>query len=328
VAPLLSVRNLQTVFDTPRGPVRAVDDVSFDLYSHDILAIVGESGSGKSMTALSVMNLVPSPPGRVEAGEIILEGRDLRAIDNAGWEDVRGRQLGMVFQNPRAALHPSFAIKRQLIETLRRHDPGLGRRQAEFKVGSILQQLGFNDPDRVGRSYPHALSGGMCQRIALALCLAGRPRVIFADEPTTALDVLVQATLLLHLKEIHENERVPIVLITHDFGLVRALGTRIAVMYCGQIQEEGPAAAILAEPRHPYTRALIACVPHRRDRSQQLFQIAGQAPDLVNLPKGCRFAARCQSVMAVCHQREPVLREVAPGVRVRCHLHEPTASAA
>jgi peptide/nickel transport system ATP-binding protein len=326
--PVLSVRNLRVAFDTPAGPIHAVDGVSFDLHSHDILAIVGESGSGKSVMALSILNLVPSPPGRMIEGEIVLEGEDLRSLAARAWEDVRGSKLGMVFQNPRAALHPSFTIGTQLLEALLRHKSAVGRKQAEAEVADILRQLGFSDPKRVTASYPHALSGGMCQRIALALCLAGRPRVIFADEPTTALDVLVQAALLKLLKEIHEKERVPIVLITHDFGLVRALGTRIAVMYCGQVQEEGPADEVLARPRHPYTRALIACVPHRRDRTEKLFQIGGQVPDLLRLPRGCRFAPRCQSAIAVCHERAPELYEVAPNVRVRCHLHEPMGSTA
>src|SRR5688572_9040531 len=327
-APVLHVRDLQTVFETTAGPIRAVDGVSFDLFSEDILAIVGESGSGKSVTALSLMNLVPAPPGRVVGGQIVLDGQDLRRLSIRDWEDVRGSKLGMVFQNPRAALHPSFTIGRQLTEALQRHNPHLSRREAKAELAAILRRLGFKDPGRVAESHPHALSGGMCQRIALALCLTGRPRVIFADEPTTAVDVLVQATLLLMLKQIHENDRVPIVLITHDFGLVRALATRIAVMYCGQVQEEGLADEILVRPRHPYTRALIACVPQKRDRSEKLFQIAGQIPDLAHLPKGCRFAPRCQNAMAVCRERTPELREVAPNVRVRCHLHEPMSSAA
>lgn len=327
-APILSVRDLRTVFETPAGPLRAVDGVSFDLHGEDILAIVGESGSGKSITALSIMNLVPSPPGRIVSGEIILQGQDLRALDGAAWEDVRGRKLGMVFQNPRAALHPSFTIRQQLVETLQRHNPQLGQADAQAEVATILRRLGFVDPHRVGRCYPHALSGGMCQRIALALCLAGQPKVIFADEPTTALDVLVQATLLLRLKEIHERDGVPIVLITHDFGLVRAMATRIAVMYCGQVQEEGPAAEILTHPRHPYTQALTACVPQSRDRSQKLFQIDGQAPDPLRLPQGCRFAPRCQNATAVCRERQPALRPVAPGIGVRCHLYESVETAA
>jgi oligopeptide/dipeptide ABC transporter ATP-binding protein len=326
--PLLSVRDLRVVFDTPSGPIHAVDGVSFDLHARDILAIVGESGSGKSVTALSIMNLVPSPPGRMIGGEIVLEGRDLRSLAAEAWEDVRGNKLGMVFQNPRAALHPSFTIGTQLVETLRRHNPGLASGPAAAEGTSLLRRLGFADPDRVAASYPHALSGGMCQRIALALCLAGRPKMIFADEPTTALDVLVQSALLLLLKDIHEKDRVPIVLITHDFGLVRALGTRIAVMYCGQVQEEGAADEILARPRHPYTRALIACVPHRRDRLEKLFQIGGHIPDLLRLPRGCRFAPRCQSAMPICHELAPELREVAPNVRVRCHLHESMGPAA
>ena len=319
--PILSVRNLSTEFETSAGSVRVVDQVGFDLFADDVLAVVGESGSGKSMMALSVMNLVPAP-GRISGGDIMLGGRSLRALDARAWEDIRGRKLGMVFQNPRAALHPAYTVRRQLVETLRRHEPGLGHAAAGEKVAVILRRLGFNDPARVGCSYPHALSGGMCQRIALALCLAGRPQVILADEPTTALDVLVQATLLMRLKEIHEADRVPIVFITHDFGVVRALATRIAVMYAGQLQEEGDVEQVLSNPRHPYTRALIACVPHRRDRTEKLYQIGGQPPDLSRLPTGCRFAPRCQSAMQVCREREPELREVAPGCRVRCHLHD------
>ena len=319
--PVLTVRDLRTHFDTPAGPLRAVDGVSFDLFAQDILAVVGESGSGKSMMALSIMNLVPTPPGRLVSGSVKLRELNLRNLSPRQWEDVRGRRLGMIFQNPRASLHPSFTVMSQMIETLRRHDPRLRRSEGKTRVHHILEQLGFADPVRIGASYPHNLSGGMCQRIGFALCLAGKPEVMFADEPTTALDVVVQATLLLLLTKVHKEQGVPIVFITHDFGVVKAVATRVLVMYGGLVQEEGPANRVLESPRHPYSRALIACVPHRRDRTQKLYQINGQPPDLSRPPQGCRFSDRCNDATALCHQQQPDLIEVEPGIRVRCHLY-------
>jgi peptide/nickel transport system ATP-binding protein len=314
---------LKVYFDTPAGVLKAVDDVSFDLRQDDILAIVGESGSGKSVTALSIMKLVPSPPGRYVGGKAMMGGTDLMTLDAAGLESVRGARIAMIFQNPRAALNPSFAIRTQLVETLRRHNRKLNPAEAEKIMLAMLREVGFADPARVAASYPHQLSGGMCQRIGIALGLACNPRILIADEPTTALDVVVQARILLMLKQIHRDRRLPIILITHDFGVVRALANRVIVMYAGRIQEAGPVDAVLRRPQHPYTKALIQSVPDPTRRVQRLYQVSGQPPDLLYLPSGCKFADRCDSVMDVCHATEPPLFAAPTGARVRCHLLRP-----
>jgi peptide/nickel transport system ATP-binding protein len=315
---VLSVRNLRTHFDTPAGVVKAVDDVSFDLHRDDILAIVGESGSGKSVTALSIMKLVATPPGRYVSGTAIIDGIDLMALEARDLMRVRGSKLAMIFQNPRAALNPSFTIRTQLLETLRWHDPA--RRQADERLARMLRSVGFSDPERVARSYPHQLSGGMCQRIGLALAFACDPEVLIADEPTTALDVLVQAKILHLLSRIHHQHQLPIILITHDFGVVRAIATRVIVMYAGKIQETGTVDQILTHPQHPYTRALIASVPDPERVTASFYQIRGQPPDLLHLPRGCKFADRCDHVMAVCRGVEPGMSPSPSGSTVRCHL--------
>jgi len=319
----LSVRNLRTWFDTPAGTIRAVDDVSFDLGRDEVLAIVGESGSGKSVTALSIMKLVPSPPGRYVSGSAMMDGVDLMALGLRELVRMRGRKLAMIFQNPRAALNPSFAIRSQLVETLHRHNPSLAPAEIDRQILGTLRSVGFADPARLAASYPHQLSGGMCQRIGIALALACNPEVLIADEPTTALDVVVQARILQLLKATREARRLPIILITHDFGLVRALADRVIVMYAGRIQETGTVAEILERPKHPYTRALIASVPDPERTTERFAQIRGQPPDLLRLPRGCKFADRCDQVMAVCRSVEPTLAAVAEGTSVRCHLHSP-----
>ena len=316
----LSVRNLRTYFYTPAGVVKAVDDVSFDLSRSDILAIVGESGCGKSVTGLSIMKLIPVPPGRYVAGTVALDGTDLMPLNDHQMQSFRGQRVAMIFQNPRASLNPSFTVRAQMIETLRRHDASLSKSQAEDHLIAMLREAGFPDPERVAASYPHQLSGGMCQRVSFALSMACKPDILIADEPTTALDVLVQATILLLLKRAHEERGLAIILITHDFGVVRAMATRVIVMYAGKIQEQGPAETVLANAQHPYTKALIESVPNPDEPKQRLYQIPGQPPDLSRLPQGCRFAERCSSVMPVCRSRDPQLLPTPSGSLARCHL--------
>jgi len=316
----LSVRNLRTYFYTPAGVVKAVDDVSFDLSRSDILAIVGESGCGKSVTGLSIMKLIPIPPGRYVSGTVSLDGTDLLPLSDRQMQSVRGERVAMIFQNPRASLNPSFTVRAQMVETLRRHDASLSKSQANDHLIAMLREAGFPDPERVAASYPHQLSGGMCQRVSYALSMACKPDILIADEPTTALDVLVQATILLLLKRAHEERGLSIVLITHDFGVVRAMATRVIVMYAGKIQEQGPAATVLANAQHPYTKALIESVPNPDEPKQRLYQIPGQPPDLSRLPKGCSFAARCSAVMPVCRSRDPELLPTPSGSLARCHL--------
>jgi len=317
---VLSVRHLRTHFDTPAGRIKAVDDVSFELRRRDILAIVGESGSGKSVTALSIMKLVPSPPGRYVGGSAIMDGMDLMALAPRDLVGIRGAKLAMIFQNPRAALNPSFTIRTQLAETLRRHNAGMTKAEAERRLLKMMRSVGFADPGRVAGSYPHQLSGGMCQRIGLALAFACDPEVLIADEPTTALDVVVQARILHLLKRVHEERQLPIVIITHDFGVVRAIATRVAVMYAGKIQESGDVDQILSRPQHPYTKALIASVPDPERAMERFHQIRGQPPDLLRLPTGCKFSDRCDQVMPVCRSVEPGISLSPSGSHVRCHL--------
>ena len=320
-APALSVRNLRTFFDTPAGTVKAVDDVSFDLGPRDILAIVGESGSGKSVTALSIMKLIPSPPGRYVSGSATIDGIDLMSLSPRQLVAMRGRKLAMIFQNPRAALNPSFTIRSQLIETLHRHQPDLNPVEAEQQIMATMRTVGFSDPKRVAASYPHQLSGGMCQRIGIALAFACNPEILIADEPTTALDVVVQARILHLLKRAHEERGLPIICITHDFGMVRAIANRVIVMYAGRIQEAGDVDTVLERPKHPYTQALIASVPDPERATGRFFQVRGQPPDLLRLPRGCKFADRCDQATDLCRSVEPPLLFAADGSGVRCHLY-------
>lgn len=323
---VLSVSNLQTHFATPAGVVKAVDDVSFDLRRDEILAIVGESGSGKSVTAQSIMKLVAVPPGRYAGGRIELDGLDILSMSEKTLERIRGERIAMIFQNPRAALNPSFTIETQIVETLRRHNPTLTKSAAVERSLELLRAVDFPDPPRVAASYPHQMSGGMCQRVNVALAMACDPEILIADEPTTALDVLVQATILLLLKRTHRERGLPIIVITHDFGVVRALATRVIVMYGGKIQEQGRADTLLANPQHPYTKALIGSVPKADEPNRRLYQIEGQPPDLSRLPCGCSFAPRCVFAMPKCRTKLPALYDSPAGSKVRCHLFDATAS--
>ena len=326
--PLLSVENLKTYFDTPAGVVKAVDDVSFHLRRSEILAIVGESGSGKSVTAQSIMKLVASPPGRYAGGRVTMDGVDLMSEKEAALGAVRGKRISMIFQNPRAALNPSFRVATTMVETLRRHDPALSRAAAGERALALLRAVDFRDPERIAASFPHQMSGGMCQRVGVALSMACEPEVLIADEPTTALDVVVQATILLLLKRAHREQGLSIILITHDFGVVRALATRVVVMYAGKVQEEGPADTVLRRPQHPYTKALIASVPDPRRTDGRLQWIGGQPPDLARPFPGCRFADRCGVAMPRCRTDPPAMHAAPTGSAVRCHLFEPARAAA
>jgi len=319
-SPTLDVRGLRMGFSTPGGIVVAVEDVSLSVGSGEVLAIIGESGSGKTVTAMAIARLIASPPGLYLGGEVLLGETDVLDLDERAMENVRGRRIGTIFQNPRASLDPSFTVATQLTETLRRHDPDLGRAGARAAALVALRQVGFPDAERVMTSYPHQLSGGMCQRIALAMALACRPEVLIADEPTTALDVGVQARILMLLKRRARETGLPIIIITHDIGVVAAMATRVLVMYGGHMQEAAPADDLLARPLHPYTRALIAAVPDPDAPVGVMAFIEGEPPNLADPPPGCRFAPRCPQAEARCHATLPDWREVAPGRSVRCHL--------
>ena len=318
--PILEVRGLSVGFSTVSGLVVAVEDVTLSVSRGEVLAIIGESGSGKTVTAMSIARLLASPPSRVIGGSVRMGQDDILSLDDRAMEAVRGRRIGTIFQNPRASLDPSFTIASQLVETLRRHDAALGRDTAVAEAMRMLGEVGFPDAEQVMASYPHQLSGGMCQRIALAMALACKPEVLIADEPTTALDVGVQARILLLLKRRNRETGLPVILITHDIGVVAAMAARVLVMYGGHMQEEAPVDDLLERPLHPYTRALIAAIPDPDLPAEERSFIEGEPPDLANLPPGCRFAPRCPMAEARCHQKVPAWRQVAPHRSVRCHL--------
>ena len=305
--PLLSVRNLSVSFRGARGRVRAVESLSFDLNAGETLAIVGESGSGKSVTALSLLRLIPDPPGRIDAGEILFEGRDLLALDDAGIRAIRGDRIAMIFQEPMSSLNPVLTIGTQVGEPIRLHRKASWAAALE-QVKALLEKVSIPDAaSRLG-SYPHQYSGGMRQRVMIAMALACAPQLIIADEPTTALDVTVQAQILAILKQITREVNSALILITHDLGVVARYADRVAVMYGGRIVEMAPARELYARPRHPYTRGLMDSVPRLDDADgKRLVPIDGQPPDLANLPRGCAFAPRCRHAAERCSAERPPL---------------------
>ena len=320
--PLLEVRELHTEFRTGAGVVRAVDGISYTVEAGETVAIVGESGSGKSVEALSIMRLIPNPPGRIVSGEVLFDGRDLRKLPEEEMRSVRGRDIGMVFQEPMTSLNPVLTIGRQITETLEQHQ-GASREDADKRAIELLEMVGIADSRRRLRQYPHQLSGGMRQRVMIAVALACNPKLIIADEPTTALDVTIQAQILELMHEMKDKFGMAIMLITHAMGVVAETCQRVTVMYAGKVVEEAPVEALFGNPRHPYTQGLIRSIP-RIDRAvsrqARLESIQGTVPSLLNPPAGCRFAARCKYAMDICTQGIPPLKEVAPGHRVACVL--------
>jgi peptide/nickel transport system ATP-binding protein len=326
---LLEVENLQTHFRTPDGVNRAVDGVSFQVREGETLAVVGESGCGKSVTANSILRLIPEPPGRI-AGAIRFQGRDLLKLDEAAMRDIRGNEISMIFQEPMTSLNPVLSIGRQLRETLQLHE-GLERNAAEKRAVEMLALVGIAEPRRRVREYPHQLSGGMRQRVMIAMALACNPKLLIADEPTTALDVTIQAQILDLLQDMKERFGMAVMLITHAMGVVAETAQRVVVMYAGNMVEEADVDSLFASPRHPYTQGLIRSIP-RIDldsaHKTRLEAIGGSVPILINPAPGCRFAPRCRFAFARCSEQEPVLREVAPGHRMACHLGETQGASA
>jgi oligopeptide transport system ATP-binding protein len=308
--PLLQVRNLTTRFRTERGEVTAVDNVSFDVAPGETLAIVGESGSGKSVTALSILRLIPNPPGRIESGEILFEGRDLVKMNDEQIRAVRGDRIAMIFQEPMTSLNPTITVGKQIAEPMNLHR-GTAWEQALKAAGELLAKVRIPDAASKASAYPHQFSGGQRQRAMIAMALACKPRLIVADEPTTALDVTVQAQVLDLLKELCRETQASLILITHDLGVVARYADRVAVMYGGRIVEQSSARNIYKNPSHPYTRGLLASVPRLDgDASQRLVPIEGSPPDLSRLPPGCAFAPRCRLATDECKQQRPQLRPV------------------
>jgi oligopeptide/dipeptide ABC transporter ATP-binding protein len=314
---LLEVRDLRTWFHTDEGVVRAVDGVSFDLAAGSTLGLVGESGCGKSVTALSILRLIASPPGRIEGGEILFRGRDLVTLPDRELRRVRGNEIAMVFQEPMTSLNPVFSCGEQVAEVLRVHR-GAGRREAREQAVELLRLVGIPAPEQRVDEYPHQLSGGMRQRVMIAMALACRPALLIADEPTTALDVTIQAQILELLARLQRDLGMAVLLITHDLGVVAEVAEHVAVMYAGQVVERCPVREAFHDPRHPYTLGLLACVPHLGAHRGRLHVIPGAVPDPAAHPAGCRFHPRCGFATERCRAEQPALAPAAAGHEVRC----------
>jgi oligopeptide/dipeptide ABC transporter ATP-binding protein len=304
---LLEVKDLHTEFRTGAGLVRAVDGISYTVEPGETVAIVGESGSGKSVSALSVLRLIPDPPGRITGGEIRFGGRDILQLSDAQMREVRGGEIGMVFQEPMTSLNPVLTIGRQITETLEQHR-GMNPAASHRRAVELLGLVGIADAQRRLRQYPHQLSGGMRQRVMIAMALACDPKLIIADEPTTALDVTIQAQILELMKELTRRLNVALIIITHNLGVVARYANRVNVMYAGRLVESGPAAAVYHNPRHPYTIALLRSVPRLdRPRQERLDPVEGQPPDLTRLDGGCAFRPRCRFAVDACAAAQPPL---------------------
>jgi peptide/nickel transport system ATP-binding protein len=327
---LLEVENLQTHFRTPDGVNRAVDGVSFHVEEGETLAIVGESGCGKSVTAMSILRLIPEPPGKT-AGAIRLQGRDLMTLDDRAMRGIRGNDISMIFQEPMTSLNPVLSIGWQLGETLRLHQR-LDRKAAQARAMDMLDLVGISEPGRRLREYPHQMSGGMRQRVMIAMALACNPKLLIADEPTTALDVTIQAQILDLMAELKRRIGAAIVLITHDLGVVAEVAERVMVMYAGRKVEEAPVVALFRAPRHPYTQGLLGAVPKLGSSltgtETRLAEIPGTVPSLKQRMVGCVFAGRCPRVTELCRQVAPALELKAPGHLAACHYAAADAVAA
>ena len=329
-APLLHVEGLKVEFKTRDGIATVIDNMNIKLNAGETLGIVGESGCGKSMTALSIMGLVPIPPGRIAGGKILFNGEDLLQAGEARMRQVRGNNISMIFQEPMTSLNPVFSIGDQIAETARLHE-GLSRRAAMDRALEMLIAVGIPAAERRIQEYPHQMSGGMRQRVMIAMALACRPQILIADEPTTALDVTVQAQIFDLLDSLKEKTGTAIILITHDMGAIAEMAERVVVMYAGRVVEEAAVDDILTSPQHPYTRGLIQCVPHLTNdppvEREPLFEIPGVVPALTNLGKGCPFAPRCQYADAQCRAEMPPVSTVGDGHSVTCWLTEREAAA-
>ncbi|HJP29801.1 MAG TPA: ABC transporter ATP-binding protein [Candidatus Latescibacteria bacterium] len=317
---LLEVEDLRTAFHTEDGVVRAVDGVSFAVEAGKILGIVGESGCGKSVSAMSVMRLIPDPPGRIDGGRVLWKGRDLLACDPDEMPEIRGREIAMIFQDPMTSLNPVFTIRKQLSEVLEKRF-GLRGEDAEERMVEVLGHVGIADASQRLGQYPHELSGGMKQRIMIAMSLMCKPDLLIADEPTTALDVTVQAQILQLMKQLQRESGTAIILITHDMGVVAETCDDVVVMYAGKVVESSSVFELFARPRHPYTRGLLdSILQPGRSKATPVPTIEGVVPSLIDPPAGCRFADRCGRVEDRCRQQDPVLAELEEGHRVACHM--------
>jgi peptide/nickel transport system ATP-binding protein len=320
---LLEIKGLKTYFFTEEGVVRAVDGIDLHIDKGETLGVVGESGCGKTVTALSVMKLIPMPPGKIVEGQMLYEGRDLVTLPPAQMRKVRGKEISMVFQEPMTSLNPVFTIGEQIAEAIRLHE-GLGRRAAMDKTVEMLKIVHIPNPERRVKEYPHQLSGGMRQRVMIAMALSCNPKLLIADEPTTALDVTIQAQILELLNELKAKLGMAVLLITHDMGVIAETAQRVMVMYAGKVVEEAPVKELFKEPLHPYTQGLLRSIPRidtAATQKKRLEAIPGVVPSLLNLPRGCSFEPRCPHAKPVCKDQEPVLKEVRRGHKVSCWLY-------
>jgi oligopeptide/dipeptide ABC transporter ATP-binding protein len=322
--PLLEVKALKTYFYTEDGVVKAVDGVDFYVSPGEVMGLVGESGCGKSVTSLSIMRLI-SPPGKITSGEILFEGKDLAKASEEEMIQVRGNRISMIFQQPQTALNPVFKVGDQIAEVLGIHQ-SMGKEAGRARAVELLKMVGIPDPERRAEAFPHELSGGQAQRVMIAMALACVPDLLIADEPTTALDVTIQAQILDLMRNLRENIGTAIILITHDLGVVAEMCERVAVMYAGRIVEEAAAAPLFEKPLHPYTQGLIGSIPILGKLKERLEVIPGSVPNLVNLPPGCKFASRCRArteyALSICTEKEPDLIEFRPNHTVRCWLYQ------
>ena len=320
--PLLEVNNLQTYFHSSTGVVKAVDGTSFYIHEGETLGLVGESGCGKSVSALSVMRLIPNPPGRIEGGQVLFEGKDLLQISESDMRKVRGSRIGMIFQEPMTSLNPVLTIGRQLTETLELH-LNMSKRQAMTRAGELLEMVGIADPEQRLHDHPHQLSGGQRQRVMIAIAMSCNPKLLIADEATTALDVTIQAQILELMMQVTSELGTGLLIITHNLGVVARYADRVNVMYAGKIRETGRATDLYRNPKHPYTVGLLNSVPRLDSRSgSRLLPIEGEIPDPSNLPPGCAFRPRCQWAVEKCGTDDPPLVEAAAGQMSACWEHE------
>lgn len=316
---MLRIKGLQTQFMTASGLVPAVDDVSLNIAKGEVVAIVGESGSGKSVTSLSIMGLIPSPPGKIIAGEIFFQGEDLLKKNENELRKIRGNRISMIFQEPMTSLNPAYRIGQQIMETLVLH-LGMNQEQALVRAIELLDLVGIPSPEKRVHDYPHQMSGGMRQRVMIAMALSCEPELLIADEPTTALDVTIQAQILDLLRKSKQELGNSILLITHDLGVVAEMADRVAVMYAGKIVEKAGVNDLFAKPLHPYTEGLLKSIPKLHDEEEKLYAIEGTVPNPLHFPLGCRFAPRCPYVTERCRAEEPTLLEMGDNHRVSCWL--------
>ena len=318
-SPLLSVSGLTVHFHTEAGVVRALEDISFSIAPGEILGLVGETGCGKSVTASCVMRLIPTPPGRIVSGEILFNGRDILSMSDEEVRLMRGRDMAMIFQDPMSSLNPVFTTGFQVGEAIVTHEPSIAREALRARVLDLFRKVNIADAETSVDRYPHMMSGGMKQRVMIAMALSCGPKLLIADEPTTALDVSIQAQILTLIRRLQREEGSSVLLISHDLGVIASMADRVTVMYAGSIAETARVRDLFDDPQHPYTRGLLGAIP-RLDRDQgRLAVIPGTLPNLMNLPQGCKFRERCAEALPICAEKRPALVEIRPGHEAACH---------